>query len=90
MKVYRSFDMIGVDERFGVEITPTAKGWRIETFSAYTDEKEYIYYVSYDDVPADVDWDKVIDQFGMRMWGYVLNQIWYGAIRPYRTVKKEK
>lgn len=87
---YKSYDRIGVDERFGVQITKTQKGHRIETFSAYSDEKEYIYYVSFDDVPADVDWNEVINDYGTTLLQLVLEKIRVGAIRPYRTIVKDR
>jgi len=53
-------------ERGGYEITITNNGnIKLETWSAYVDEPDMIYYIRPDkDNNADTDWGKVVNEYG--------------------------
>lgn len=85
--VFKSFDEIGTNNRSGVIISPTTKGLKIETFSTYNDEKEYIYYIN--ETPnfnRDTNWNANWNDT-TKYWEALLHSINLG-ITPYRVIEK--
>lgn len=87
-KVFKSFDKIGVEQRQRVIISLTTKGLKVETFSAYTDEKEYIYYMTEtEDFNRNTDWAANWNET-TKYWQALEYHITGGGITPYRTIVK--
>jgi hypothetical protein len=86
--VFKSFDKIGVGTRAGVIISETTKGYKVEMFSAYNDEREYIYYIPFTkEFPKGTDWNKNWNEYN-KNWEVLIEYIRQGYIKPYRTIRK--
>jgi len=87
--VFKSFESIGVNTRLGVIISQTTKGYKIETFSAYSDQKEYIYYIRFNSrYPEGMKWGEVVNSMGTTEYQCLMEDIDSGNITPYRIIEK--
>ena len=86
--VFKSFNKIDVECRSGVIISETTKGWKVETFSAYTDEQEYIYYIPFiKEFPKGINWEDNWNEY-IKYWQALIEYIRQGYIKPYRIIRK--
>ncbi|NMA67790.1 MAG: hypothetical protein GX957_16430 [Clostridiaceae bacterium] len=75
-------------ERSGFTISETTKGFKIETWSVYSDEPNRTYYINYTDYfqPGFNGWQQAINEHGTTYADLLLRDIREGYIKPYRTI----
>ena len=75
-------------DRAGIIISETTKGFKVESWSVYSDETDKTYFIYFNNEfkQGFRAWEKEINDCGTTYWQLLLHRIHERQIIPYRTI----